>query len=94
MIKMYECAEDKAFEKEANIWVTFYLMFANDDYRKCDNAFYNSIASGLFEETAESVRKANFEWVQSIKKAGVSEEDMLERMPEAKEYLKEEPDIS
>lgn len=87
MVKMYSC-ESKEYEKELNIWATFYMAFNDDNPSHCDDAFNNLIASGELEDTAESIRCANFNWVREIKERGIRDEEILSIMPEAKEYLK------
>lgn len=85
MVNFYEC-EDKAFEKELNIWATFYMEFNDDNKSHCNNALFNFIAKG----TVEDIRRSNFEWFQEIKKHGVSAEEIIEIMPDAKEYCGED----
>jgi len=69
MVYFYKC-EDKAYEKELNIWATFYMEFNDDNMMHCDCALHNSFVSGNLKETVESVREANFKWLQEIKRRG------------------------
>lgn len=87
MVKLYSC-ESNEYEKELNIWATFYTTFNDDNLSHCDNAFSNLVASGVIEETVESVRSANFMWVQELKERGMKDNEIISVMPEAKEYLK------
>lgn len=84
----YTC-EDKSFEKELNTWVTFYRAFKDDSEHNADLALYHNFISGQLEQSTESLRSANFQWVQDLKRAGLSEQEIISGVPEAKEYCEE-----
>ena len=86
MVQMYSC-EDKEYEKELNVWATFYTTFNDDNFIHCDNALHAQIAVGEIEPSINGMKKANLNWVQEIKKRGMTDDEIIANMPEAKEYL-------
>lgn len=85
MIDFYIC-EDKALEKELNVWITFYMSFKDYNKENADLALHNNLVSGELEESVESLRNANFRWVKDLKTHGFSEQEIISYMPCAKEY--------
>lgn len=85
MINFYAC-ENKTLEKELNIWITFYMSFKDYNSENADLALYNNFISGKMDESVESLRKANFQWVEDLTSHGFSKDDIISYMPCAKEY--------
>jgi hypothetical protein len=85
MINLYVC-KNKALEKELNIWVTFYMLFKDYSKENADLALHNNFIYGSLKESTESLREANFQWVEDLVKIGFSKQEIISYMPCAKEY--------
>jgi hypothetical protein len=85
VIDFYVC-EDKALEKELNVWVTFYMTFKDYSKENADLALHTNFSLEKLEESVESLRKANFQWVEDLKALGFSEKEIIDYMPCAEEY--------
>lgn len=86
MVHFYIC-EDKALEKELNVWITFYVSFKDYNTENADLALYNNFVSGKLDESVESLREANFQWVKDLMSHGFSKNEIISYTPCAKEYL-------
>lgn len=56
-------SENKQWEKEANIWAAFYLLFNDDNVSHMKNSFQSNNG---FHMTADEVREMNVNWVEQI----------------------------
>lgn len=69
---------------ESNIWATFYCIFNDDNTEHCLNSYYNC---GMDRMNEDEIRQRNLDWIKEIRRKGISDREIVELMPEAKDYI-------
>lgn len=62
-MKKYFLSQDKQWEKEANIWAAFYLLFNDDNVSHMENSFQSNNG---FDMSADELHEMNLDWVKQI----------------------------
>lgn len=75
--------EEIAWNREADIWLKFYMNFNDDNRHHAENAF---ASNGLEDTSVETLVSENRAWYKEILSHGITETELLQVMPEAAEY--------
>lgn len=75
--------ENFDYEKEKQVWFDFYTHFNDDNWNHAENAF---ISNGLIDVPASTLHDANKAWLVEIMEHGVSYDEIVAIMPDAKAY--------
>lgn len=73
------------FPWQEKVWKKLYMTFNDNNERHCENAFFNNQY-----ETENELRIANKKWVEEIQERGITSEEILKYVPEARFFLEEE----
>ena len=71
-----------SYEELVNDWMTFYLTFNDDNVRHATNAF----DSHTYPDNV-ALFEANKAWVRECREHGITDEEILESIPNATKYM-------
>lgn len=71
-----------SYEELVNDWMAFYLTFNDDNVRHATNAFdSHNYADNM------TLFEANEAWVRECREHGITDEEILSLVPNAKKYM-------
>lgn len=77
----FETTEQAAWDLQQEIWYDLYMTFNDDNYRHCDNAFFNQ-----HYETSNDIKLGNISFIEEIMGFGISFEKIVSAVPAAKQF--------